>query len=695
MAINGLGGLESQIVYNIYGKMLWTLRTLAAHSAYYLTGIVLPSHERLWLMAYFNGDNKENNILASRGTSKSFSFASLSAPLKAALFKNIRGLTLSRSGFRGGKELFKDAERMIAGQLRSQQIPGAFLEASVATNKIVNRDPSMWSITWRSNSQYATVPTNNQEQLRGLRATAAHLDERAFMDDNLALQVVRPMLNVGQDFRKAAQGGDKNQIWQFSTIDFTLRGWWRELQTAAELQQAEYLAQKARKQGDWDEYDAQMGMNNGRLKSASFYYCRIDYTDLIIPEQIRSLDGETTFRVNYPMEPGIEREDILKYDPVSGENEWYTYPVDKRGLEEPLRMGNVDEDIWLAEQRNIPMSASGNVFSHELISSVSERAAWQPATSKRRRGEDDADAEYFAPVLYSTGDPCVVGADYARESDESAIVVIRLGELAEGEFDPFGTPRVDEEGRPLLGFTPWNHVCWAESWKHLQAADFAAKLRDIHKRYNIVQAFDIGGIALDKRGGGTAVRDELGNPRAPTINGQADPAWDGSKITRIYDPTDTQGGFAHYSAVNDPLYWGGLRLLATTNQNNIEWTYGARALMQAKKLYIGYWEPPSRWAVEKGLITPNGEPDRLHPEYIKWETGYNGVRRLRSQLLRLLSKTSEQGVMGFTMPGDRTKDEGKKDLWAAMIYAVGLVRSHLTAKIKPPEDIPMVEPLIV
>jgi hypothetical protein len=629
-------------------------------------------------------------------THNSYTHASLAAPLKATLFKNTRGLTLSRSGFRGGKELLKDTERMVLGQLRSQNLPGAFLRASIRGAKLINRDPSMWTIDIRSNSQYSTVPTNNHEQLRGLRATIVNLDERAFMPDDLVHKIIRPMLNVGLDFRRAAQGGDSNQIWQFSTIDYTLRGWWRELQTATEMQRQEFEAQKARKNGDWAEYDLLMGANEGRLKTASFHYSRIDYTDLIIPQYVNTMDGDRRYRVNYPMETGVEEADILKYDEGEGVSYWYTYPVDRRGLEDPLRLGNVDEDLWLAEQRNIPLSASGNVFSHELLSTISERPVWTASKRRRKQGDDDDEdfSEFYAPLLWSSGDPCVMGVDYARESDESALVVIRVGELAEGDFDPF-TPRVDEHGRPLLGQTPWNHICWAESWKHLQAHEMASKIRELHARFNIVHTIDLGGIGMDKRGGGTAVRDELGNPRAPTINGAPDPTWDGSKVLKMYDPSDYRGGFGHFSALDDPMYWSGLRLLATTNQDNIEWTYGMRALMQQKKLYLAYWEPPSRWAQEKGLVNPNGEPDRLHPEFQKWEVGYNGIRRLKSQLLRILSKVSEQGVMGFTMPGDRTKDEGKKDLWAAGIYATGLLRQHLTAKLKPAVDIPMAEPLIV
>jgi hypothetical protein len=137
-------------------------------------------------------------------------------------------------------------------------------------------------------------------------------------------------------------------------------------------------------------------------------------------------------------------------------------------------------------------------------------------------------------------------------------------------------------------------------------------------------------------------------------------------------------------------------LLNAQNSDNAEWTYGVRALMQASKLFIAYWMPPSRWAWDKGLLTPSGEPDRHHPEFLKWEVGYRGIRRLKSQLLRIQSKVSEGGVQRFSVPGDRSKEEGKKDFWAALIYGFSIAREHLKMKDKDKkEDAPMVAPLLV
>ena len=700
--MGGLANLETRILYDQYGRWLWFMRTMPWHAAFYLSGIVLPSHERYWLRVYF-GETKENNVVASRGTSKSFTHASLAAPLKTLLFKNVNTLTLSASGFRGGKELFKDAARLVEGQLKSQDLPGAFMLAAVKSPKVIAKDPSKWDMIFRSGGTYSTAPTNNPDQLRGLRANEVQVDERNTFPGEVVQKIIRPMLNVGQDFKRAASGGDRNKIYQISTIDFTVRDWYPELQVAESLQKREYDAWKARKAGDWDEYDRLMGENEGQLRTASFSYTRVDYTDLLIPEVVATMDGERRYRVNFPMEPGVQREDILRYDEQDGQSFWYTYPVDKKGLEEPLRSGTVDPEIWLAEQRNTFIASSGNVFDYELIQRISERPVWQAkdAPKSRRRKVDDEDddrskEEYYAPILHSCGDPCVLGIDVARESDETAFVVFRLGELAEGDFDPL-LPQVDAKGRPVLGKTTWNHICWAESWKQLQADRAAEIARDLYERYNIIATLDVGGMAMDKRGGGSAVRDSLGNPKPLVEDGVVDPNWSWDKTLKMYDPEDLDGGFGHYSAEkpNDPMYWGGLRLIASTNQDNVDWTYGTRALMQQKKLYLGFWQPPSRWAFEKGLLTAGGEADKLNPEYQKWLVGYNGIRRLKTQLLRLQTKVSEQGTIRFVMPGERTKEEGKKDLWAAMIYGFSLVRQYRLSLTKEEAPAPMVAPVIV
>ena len=109
----------------------------------------------------------------------------------------------------------------------------------------------------------------------------------------------------------------------------------------------------------------------------------------------------------------------------------------REGVEQGLLDGSADTGSWLAEQRNIVDTAVGDVYSNELVdvaSCIGERCVVPfeqlPDTWKRLHSEDKAD--YTAPVLWRCTDPCVLGVDYAPQSDFCAFVVIRLGPLSPG-----------------------------------------------------------------------------------------------------------------------------------------------------------------------------------------------------------------------------------------------------------------------
>lgn len=133
----------------------------------------------------------------------------------------------------------------------------------------------------------------------------------------------------------------------------------------------------------------------------------------------------------------------------------------------------------------------------------------------------------------------------AREQDETAFVVIRMGQLATGEFRPFN-PKLDKQGRPCFGKTDFNHVCWAESHRRMPAGDVADRVRELMKRFNIKSTYGLPTLGMDKRGGGAAVRDELANPRPPVVNGVPDPTWSWDTMLKVYDPTDED--YMHYQA---------------------------------------------------------------------------------------------------------------------------------------------------
>lgn len=680
---------ERQIVLNVYGKTLWMLRHLPSHAAHWLAGVYLPPHERLWLGIMFS-EYKENNIIASRGTSKSFTHASLAAPLYDTLHKNSTTLVVSASGFRGGKLLFEDVERLFRGQLRSQRPHGDFLGRCIGANtagKIVTRQPDMWQINHKALGRTLTIPTNNADTMRGIRATTVIVDERNTFDGEVVQKVIRPMLNVGKDFRHTATGLGQNKVFQVSTIDYTFRDWYPEIVFQTALAQREYDAHAARNAGDWETYDTLMDKDKGALKTASFSISRIDYTDLIIPTEI--LDGDDVYEVNLPLAPGTVKDDVCMYDYRDECHYWYLYPVDKKGLEDPYLDGTMDEDLWMAEQRNVFIAASGNVYPHELIVKSSDKPIYRSGHVPNSTQQDD----YHAPVMYTCADPCVIGLDYARESDEFAIIVIRLGPLSTRDFDA-SMSESDSQGRPFLGKTDWSNVIWAESSRHVTATEAANKIRMLKTRYNIINVPTIGGgMGMDKGGGGSAVRDQLAIPTPPVINGAPDPNWEEPQI--IFDPDDAD--YAHFFNYNNPdKYWSGLELIKATNESNLSSTMSSKAMLQKEQLYIGYYEAPSQWAKRMGFINTLGGVDDSNPLYHATLVGYKGMSRLKSQLVRLQNKVTETGLMRFVMPGKKELEESKKDLYSAFIYACYMARHHLVGITKDGmNDPPTAKPIMV
>jgi len=679
--------VEKEILLSRYGKTLWMLRRMPSHAVHWLSGVYLPPHERLWVSTYFQ-DYQENNIVASRGTSKSFTHASLSAPVYDTLHASSTSLVVSASGFRGGKLLFEDVNRLFKGRLRSQRPEGDFLFNNVdraTKHRVVTKAPDMWYLDHTSNSRTLTIPTNNPEAMRGIRATRVIVDERNTFDGEVVQKVIRPMLNVGLEFRSTATGVGKNKVVQVSTIDYTFRDWYPEIEQQLALAKREYDAQRALRKGDFEEYEHLMNAQDGLLRDASFAISKVDYTDLLIPDVVTTPQGRV-FEVRMPLEPGLTDADVKRYDDKDRTNYWYLYPVDKDQLEAPLKNGTMDEDLWLAEQRNVFIKAAGNVYPHELIVNASDRPIY---TSGRIPGYENIDDDFYAPILYTCGDPCVMGVDYGRESDEFTMVVIRLGPLGKGKLDPTMT-KLDANGRICLGETTWSSVIWAESWKKMTASEAAVKIREMYKRYNLIYVPTVGrGIGLDKGGGGGAVRDQLANPR-PSV--EDDPTWETPII--IFDPEDKD--YAHLAVNNDPSKaWPGLELIKATNETNLESTMVSKALLQKKQLYIGHTDSPRKWAVALGFTNDSGAVDVNNPLYKQMLVGFRGIQRLKSQLVRLQHKVSETGVMRFIMPGDRELEAGKKDLYSAFIYATYMARKHLAGMTKQAVEPPAAQPIIL
>jgi hypothetical protein len=86
------------MLYESHGRWLWLMRLMPSHTIHTLAGVVMPPHERDWANNYIMGGYKENNTVASRGTSKSFVHGSMAAELDTLLHKGLGHI--DRVGFR-------------------------------------------------------------------------------------------------------------------------------------------------------------------------------------------------------------------------------------------------------------------------------------------------------------------------------------------------------------------------------------------------------------------------------------------------------------------------------------------------------------------------------------------------------------------------------------------------------------------
>jgi len=633
---------EADLEFRLYGKYISFLRRHPTHSVRLLYGIMIPPHESYMLeTGWIN--YRENTLVCSRGTSKTFTIGSVFPQVKATLFGGISTLVASASRFRGGKNVLKDSERLVRGQLKSQKLPGEWVKSASSSSRVIKREPDMWTIDMKTNSSVFTIPTNNDESVLGLRANILVIDERNTFDGLAIQKTYLPFLNVGTDFENPALGSEGNQVFYIGTIDYTYRDWYPQITSVRRIAEIEYQVQQAMMDSDWEAYDKLKSEHHITLSSFSAAFTRYDYTDLLIPTIIGN------YKVHYP---GAQKDKSMKWDVRDNKEYIYTYPVNKKQLEDPLDQGLVDFETWAAEQRNVFIEAAGSVYSPKLI----ERAIGPIYTIEEERSRgwymDKEGRRYMPPVLYESTDPCFLGVDVARTSDFSAFVVIRLGYGDASFFKDSQSYNLKKHA----GVGTWSNVIWAEQHQKMTIKEISDTVRALRRRYNIITVRGVPGIAMDARGGGTNIRDELANPVPEKLDtGEIDANWKSPQ--KIYDPVDEE--YKHLAT--DENNWGGLELLWTSDQSNQELVGFSRAQLEASRLYIGqYLHPMLR-----------NDPDN------KLAIGYRGVQTLKNQLLRIQAIPTASGKsIRYQVPGDPKKLENKKDMFSAFLYACHCLRKY-------------------
>lgn len=642
-------------------KTVILLQENPAIAADVLFGVYVPPHERLMLGQFFRGTATNINV-SSRGTSKSAVWCSLGTSLKGMLHAKRKAITLGSTGFRAGQNIFNEIQRLAEGAWDSQEQGLGFLTAaSTHRDGLIHRGQNFWTIPWASHSTNTTLPTNDPTKILGYRANDLILDEANVADEQLVAKVLEPFLNVAGDFRHGGAYAKANQAFFVTTIDWLWRPFQARRQAALDSLRRELRALELREVGD-----IEAAFEIEKTGVHAYSYTSFDYSDLLIREFQTTRDGRQ-FKVNYPnpdfklkmFHRGVpfttrdpETGKMLKLGPAVRATP--TYPVDVDQLERGLFDGSTDESVWLAEQRNIVDSTTGDVFPQVVIDQAScegERHVipyaqcsdgWKAKFAKDQR-------DYAPTPLWRCSDPCVAAIDYAGGSrDFCAFSVIRVGPLAEGGFDP-----LTQHGK-----TDWSNVVWAEQHRRMSHKEAADKLREFADRYNLVWFYDEGvedewqmarAVGLDMRGGGTGVRDQLLLiDQEELLPGQH----------RWYDPLDKDERVVAFG-----LQAGSLAMLDCIspsderNQKMVEWILPQ---MQQGFLYLMKWYDRS---------------DRPDPDP-RLEIAYNAGRSLVWQLRKLKAEPTKNW-MRYYVEGDTKKVENKKDLASSLLYAGRQHRAHI------------------
>lgn len=626
-----------------------------------LSGIVVPPHQRTTL--YVLNAGYQNNInVSSRGTSKSATVATLFSNFKTLFFTGKKSIVLSYTGFRGGQVIFEDINRWLHGAWSSQKPNHRYFRQSIKRDNTINKSQNYWSIEYDSQSTIETYPTNDPDKLRGLRGTDLFLDEANFISKYLIDTVAIPFLSVKGDFEHGGLHADANPIYYTSTVDFGWRPFMEDVRSAKEAIAREYDAKQALKDHDFEKYDLLDRQGLSKHTFVSF-----DYTDLLIRTELTTRDGRR-YKVNWP-NPKIKAYRDIRGIPFSVRGPdgrmlrdsppmtyYPTYPSEKELIENKLLSGIMDEASWKAENRNLVDTSTGDVYSYELIERASCRQEYcitpysQTSDNYKKAFEEDK-RDYVSPLMWECSDPCVLGVDYATQSDFSAFVVIRVGPCAEGEYN-----HVTHHGN-----TRWSNVIWAEQHKHTSHKDVADKIRQLMERYNLVWHHEpheldpwkrCRAIGLDMRGGGSGVRDELAYINDNHVE---------LPKFRIYDPQDKDPRIPAFAM--DPNAKPMLDVLWPQGDIADKMVTFTIAQMENKFLYI-----------PKFL----NESERTFG-HAELGIGYFAAANLARQLVKLRQEPTATWRR-FYVEGDTDKDANKKDLWSAFMYAAKQLRAHVIRK---------------
>lgn len=380
-----------------YFKVIRWLRKHPIHAVYLILGIDLSPHQRITFKKMWECSNI--GLKLSRGLSKSF-LDGVYLVMRGLLYSNATQVVLT-NGFRGGKLVLRNAcQPAIASTLAGQaykQYAVKCLENYRRSPKqigfrIINRDPDLWTINFRHGSNIQTGPLGKDVQrsspLKGLRAnTSLILDESADIGDDLYTPVIRPFARVAPNPVTGANEGVSNlKKIESGTIRYDWQRYTRELRHIEE------------------------NMRNGNKDYAMLEF---NYEDCFHYVDNKKPSGTLTV--------DLIKQLILQKKII------FTYRVNLEDMFDEILSGTTSWEDFLSENKNKIQTSVGNEFSMELLDSI-------VGTDIDKKYLDSVDYDdimslddkVLTPLLESE-DKCVLGVDPARERDDAAFILIRLG----------------------------------------------------------------------------------------------------------------------------------------------------------------------------------------------------------------------------------------------------------------------------
>lgn len=555
----------------------------------YLEGMDVCALHHIFIRSW--GENKPYNMdLASRGLGKSFSAAMFVLAL-ALIYPNLKVIIVGGTGFRASKSILLEVEKLIRCHMIGQRHVDYAMYSLQDKSHIINKDSAWWTISFVNGSIIRAIPLglhNDGETLRGLRSHILVRDESFLIPSSLNQAVLEPMQNVKYDTTKSKEDQPfTNMTIDVSTCDFTFRDFYQNIQHLLSI-----------------------------IKNDSDSASEVDFSGAKITS-----DDITAFELNI--------DDT--YYTHKGEKK-FVWGLDYDRIVQKKDSPTTDINLWLAENKNIPLNVEGAYFSHEALEACQN-------VCLIHRGD-----EVFPHVLDKCSSPCILGVDTAPETANTAFVVVKIGLHTQGDYSSeecrtacFGRAcKALYSGKCMYKDKP--AVVYAYEENRMSQRDRVKKINEFRNRFNIV------GIAMDFRGGGAELADLLKDRGAVTE------LTDDVFATPIYDPdlcdTPPENGA--------PI----LKMYKTTQTDNMIHAGFAKALFGNTMLLI-----PKRYS------------ERPETEDLLEAAGH--CESMVGQLSRIQAVRRGLGVSFEIRSIDpRTGKEGpgKKDLFSALMLCAGRIR---------------------